>query len=363
MTSPASGARRRIGVLTFHRCINYGSYWQARSLVQGLCRRGHDARLLDHSSMRIDSAEWRCAMQPLLPERSSRAEIRLYAKKARAFRQAVDALPLSSRFPLERPETLEPYDCVVIGSDEVWNLSHPWYQGLSIFFGERISAPRVVSYAASFGNHDAATGLDGHRAGQLRKFAAISVRDENSRRLVRDALGEEPAVVLDPCLQFPPAPDEHAAAAADGGPFALLYGHGFPDWFAELARGWANERGLRLISVGYRNAWAHEHRLDAGPLEFAALIARSSAVLTNFFHGCVFALLNRKPFAAVSTPYRANKLRDLTQLLDAQRHLLDRPASRADFATLLDVPLEPKVEAAIQAGRGRSEAFLQAVLD
>ena len=24
----------RIGVLTFHRCINYGSYWQARCLVE-----------------------------------------------------------------------------------------------------------------------------------------------------------------------------------------------------------------------------------------------------------------------------------------------------------------------------------------
>ncbi len=26
----------RVGVLTFHRCINYGSYWQARCLVEGL---------------------------------------------------------------------------------------------------------------------------------------------------------------------------------------------------------------------------------------------------------------------------------------------------------------------------------------
>ena len=30
----------KIGVLTFHRCINYGSYWQARSLVEGLRSRG-----------------------------------------------------------------------------------------------------------------------------------------------------------------------------------------------------------------------------------------------------------------------------------------------------------------------------------
>jgi hypothetical protein len=36
--TPASPIRR-VGVLTFHRCINYGSYWQARCLVEGLRKR------------------------------------------------------------------------------------------------------------------------------------------------------------------------------------------------------------------------------------------------------------------------------------------------------------------------------------
>src|SRR3546814_5805670 len=58
---------RKIGVLTFHRCINYGSYWQARCLVEGLRQRGHDAVLLDHDSPLVNRAEWRCALQPLLP--------------------------------------------------------------------------------------------------------------------------------------------------------------------------------------------------------------------------------------------------------------------------------------------------------
>src|SRR3546814_3745502 len=58
-------------------------------------------------------------------------------------------------------------------------------------------------YAASFGNHNASDGLDSDWADKLRNFAGISVRDENSRQLIRDALGQEPALVLDPCLQFP----------------------------------------------------------------------------------------------------------------------------------------------------------------
>jgi len=357
-------ARLKIGVLTFHRCINYGSYWQARSLVDGLRKRGHDAQLLEHASSRIDSAEWRCAMQPLLPERSSRHEIRLYANKARTFRQAIDALPLSSSFPLDQPELLEPHDLIIVGSDEVWNLRHPWYGGLSLFFGEGLVSPRVVSYAASFGNHDAEAGLDGQRADQLRKFDAISVRDQNSHDLIESALGQDSAIVLDPCLQFPPCVEEEGVSnpAAAHEPFALVYGHGFPDWFIASATRWARSRRLRLVSVGYRNGWAHRHKLDAGPLEFASLAARSAAVLTNFFHGCVFALLNGKPFACTASAYRANKLRDLTRLLDAEQHLLHAPVPQNRFAALLNEPLAAQVQVAITAGRRRSETFLQSVL-
>ena len=74
---------RKIGVLTFHRCINYGSYWQARCLVDGLRGRGHDAVLLDHRSVRVNRAEWKCALSPLLPAPTPPSEYPLYAGPAR----------------------------------------------------------------------------------------------------------------------------------------------------------------------------------------------------------------------------------------------------------------------------------------
>ena len=75
----------KVGVLTFHRCINYGSYWQARCLVEGLRAQGHDAELLDHDDAQVRSAEWRCAFQPSLPARTPRADLPRYAAKARKF--------------------------------------------------------------------------------------------------------------------------------------------------------------------------------------------------------------------------------------------------------------------------------------
>jgi hypothetical protein len=351
---------RRVGVLTFHRCINYGSYWQARCLVEGLRARGHDAELLDHQSAAVESAEWRCAFQPVLPERTPRADFPLYKAKGRKFLQAFEELPRSPRFPLDEAGTAEGYDAIVVGSDEVWNFRHPWYGGKPIFFGSGLNAPRLVSYAASFGNHDASDGMHPDYAAALARFSSISVRDENSRKLVHGALGCDPALVLDPCLQFP-GPIVRAAPEHRE-PYALVYGHGLPHWLGEAAQRWSGRTGIKLVSIGYRNAFADQQRIAAGPEEFADAVAGASAVITNFFHGCVFALANGKPFVSAPSAYRFNKVRDLAAALGAEHRLVGEGTSDDVFGALLAEPVEPHVLAAIAELRAQSDRYLDAAL-
>src|SRR3954453_16103324 len=192
----------KVGVLTFHKCINYGSYWQARCLAAGLRARGHQVEILDHDCRCIRRAEARCALQPKLPDRTPRHELRHYAAKARRFIEAIAELPLSRRFSLHQPDTASEYDAIVVGSDEVWNFRPPWYGSQPIFFGDGLKTQRLVSYAASFGNHSAWDGIDPAWAGKLDRFSELSVRDENSWHLVRGGTGRDPALVLDPCLLF-----------------------------------------------------------------------------------------------------------------------------------------------------------------
>ncbi|MET3725058.1 polysaccharide pyruvyl transferase family protein [Sphingomonas trueperi] len=350
---------RSVGILTFHRCINYGSYWQARCLAEGVHARGHRVMLLDHESPRVTRAEWRKALQPMLPARTSAEDRRHYGAKLRKFLCAFDALPLSPGFDLVDPIEMPHVDTVLVGSDEVWNLRHPWYGGASIFFGQGLNAECVAAYAASFGSYDADAGLDPYWQDQLRRFDNIAVRDANSRQLVTQAIGKAPVVVLDPCLQFPPQPD--AATPVPEGRYALVYGMDLPEDFAAAARNWAGPRGVRLISIGYRNDWADEQWLDAGPHDFAAAMAGAQAVLTNFFHGCVFALLNDTPFACAPALDRMNKVRDLAELLGAEQHLLV-PGAPIDLGAILDVPLDAAIGGRIEAMRDQSNAYLDKVL-
>ncbi|SFP35515.1 polysaccharide pyruvyl transferase family protein [Sphingomonas rubra] len=345
-----------LGVLTFHDSINYGSYWQARCLVEGLSVRGWPAVLLDHRSRHVRSAELRSAFQPELPARTPRHRHPALGRKVRAFAQAVAALPRSPAFPLDAPHEAPAFDAVVVGSDEVWNFSHPWYSAKTLFFGDGLRTPRLVSYAASFGNH--ADGLDGGWTERLRGFSAVSVRDENSRRIVADALGREPAMVLDPCLQFPEVLPPRGAA----GDYVVLYGHGLPDWFARRVRRWADGAGVRIVSVGYHHPLADEDRSDAGPIEFAALMAGARAVATSFFHGTVFALHYDKPFVAAASPYRRIKLEGLTASLGAEHRLIDEATGDAEIRRLLETPVEDAVHRAIAEGRQRSAAYLDRAL-
>lgn len=354
------GQARKIGVLTFHRCINYGSYWQARCLVTGLRARGYDAVLLDYTCREATRAEWRCALQPLLPERSPPCDARSYADKTRKFLAAIDEIPREQAFELGDPASMPDYDLVLVGSDEVWNFNHPWYGGRSIFFGNGLRARRLASYGASFGSYSASAGLNDYWSALLRRFTALSVRDENSRSLIRNALARNPALVLDPCLQFPLQVPTNGARPQK--PYVALYGHSFPTWFVDRLCSWASRTDHRIVSIGYRNPCADEQCIAASPEDFASLLSHAAAVATNFFHGCIFALLNARPFACVRSPYRLNKIRDLTVLLGASHHLVDERTSAATFSHLLSHAPDDAISAKIESIRTTSNSYLDRIL-
>lgn len=353
-------ADRAVGVLTFHRCVNNGSYWQARCLLDGLRARGHDAVILDHRSRRVDHAEWRCALRPTLPTPVPATDRPRYRTKVDEFSRVVADLRQSPPFDLLDAGPLDAYDTVVVGSDEVWNLNHPWYGGASLFYGVGLHPRRLVSYAASFGNYDAGQALDPVWADRLRRFDAISVRDDNSRDIVADAIGCVPAIVLDPCLLFPPRLEGRWTGPEQ--PFMAVYGHNFSPWFAAEVQRVARERGMTTVSVSYRNDWADVQWLEAGPHEFAQAIARAGAVATNFFHGCVFALLHDKPFVCETSPYRRNKVRNLMAAIDGDRHLVTAGAPADLYDSLLCDPLDPGFDRALGALRASSTAYLDAAI-
>lgn len=350
-----------IGLLTFHRCFNYGSYWQARALLEGLGAIGQEAILMDHRSPRVERAERACGLHPTLPMANRLFDGVRYGTKILKFSMAIAALPKTRSFALEDPANWPRFDTVVVGSDEVWNLCHPWYGGCPLFFGEHLRASRLIAYAASFGSYDARSGLPLRWSQQLKHFQAISVRDQNSFDLIRSTTGRMPSLVLDPCLQFP------ATVVRESGrrpkePFIAVYGHTFPDVFGRRVRRVARAWGVPLVSIGYRNPWADRQWLSAGPMDFVQAMSCATAVVTNFFHGCIFALRFKRPFIAAPSEYRSTKIRDLLSLLEADRHQIVDETAKSRIERSLRIPPSAQVFHRIAELRDASTAYLQEAL-
>lgn len=330
-------------------------------LAKGLRQRGHHVVILDHDSNRVNLTEWKCALQPVLPTPVPASDRPLYREKIEKFFKAFEGMPLSARFPLDDTSQMDEYDMVVVGSDEVWNLSHPWYGCYPVFYGDNLRAKRLISYAASFGNYQSSWGLEPEWAQKLYQFESISTRDDNSFQIIKDALGFEPAMVLDPCLQFPVEPNEYEPVNIDQ-PYVAVYGHNFSGYFIQKIKEWAAEKQVKMISIGYRNDWADEQWLTAGPHEFAAFMAGAEAVVTNFFHGCVFALINGKPFTCETSHYRSNKVQGLMKTIGGSHHLVVEDTPSATYADLLSAPPAIEIYENIARLREASNAYLDSAL-
>jgi hypothetical protein len=197
---------------------------------------------------------------------------------------------------------------------------------------------------------------------KLFRFDAISVRDENSRMHIQQALQFEPELVLDPCLQFDITPDEEEMIHLPER-YVAVYGHNFSSSFIAEVRRWARAQKLPLVSIGYRNDWADEQWLTAGPHQYALFMQQSTAVATNFFHGCVFALRNSKPFVCESSSYRSVKVQGLMETVGGEKHLVNDQTPATVYDELLASPLQASILHNIRRLREHSNAFLDRTLD
>ncbi len=91
-------------------------------------------------------------------------------------------------------------------------------------------------------------------------------------------------------------------------------------------------------------------------------MARAAAVATNFFHGCIFALINAKPFICAPSAYRFNKVRDLTNLLGATSRLVSEDTQAFELDDLLSAPRDDAIDNRIAELRARSQHYLDHAL-
>lgn len=319
----------KIGILTHPLIGNYGGILQALAMKRTIEDIGHDVIVLDRRhNLSILSSTIK-AVGKFIGLRRFANPFQQYEKQIKFIYQNFNRTKeLHSHEELVRAIKHNNLDLVIIGSDQVWNLSYTKKSGLD-YWGEfmRDCPIRSFSYAASMGASD--WSLDQSTTERIRKnlreFCGISVREFQTKKLLDEIL-DIPNIewVLDPTmLQSKEFYNEYAVSRIIKDDYVFVYWLGDESLIPDISQLYPNHKILKC-KLGNPN-------YNLSVEEWLSAIKYADAIITDSFHGCAISIIYRKHFI----PY-INKLGGAGRLTSLFKHIgldckLNNPQSIEDY--------------------------------
>ena len=323
----------KIGILSMQRVPNYGSFLQAYGLRSVLEKLGHEVVFIDYKEekpavpyRKRDRLRYKILDNKTIKHANDWIKYNILRRRNFVYKYRLSFLKQLGIGYKKKYSTA--VDVAIIGSDEVFNcLQDGFNVGFSpMLFGQNVNAKKVISYAASFGNTD----IDGLKkynksdavAGFLCNFDAISVRDNNSKEIIKQLTGNDPELNLDPVLI-----SDYDIPSIDlpYKDYVILYTYKSRDYSEEDKRAiidFCELNNKTLISVGNAQTWI-ENRVVAEPLELLAYIKSADFIITDTFHGSVFSIKYGKRFATLIRDNNRQKLEDLLYRLHKEDRIIN----------------------------------------
>ena len=185
---------------------------------------------------------------------------------------------------------------------------------------------KSVSYAASFGD-PTFTDQDYQILNmRLKNFKALGIRENNMLPYVRDHVDVRAERTIDPTLLVEAQLyDDLIAEPQMDEKYILLYSRRYNRNMEQYAENLAKEKGLKLVEISIRATNAekgHVMRYDAGVEEFLSLVKHAEYVVTNSFHGVIFAVQLRTPFYCFSREQGDTKISEVLDLFGLSNRMM-----------------------------------------
>lgn len=300
----------KIGILTFHRAINYGAVLQMYGLYHTLQTLGAEVDIIDYRPEFNEKRFEKKAFLDLLRPRELygilfRNSYQTYRRESFLpfIKKMTFSDPISDKKELE--EYCNRYDRIVVGSDQVWNLGCTVGDD-SYLLPFPIATSKKASYAASIAYQEIPKKYKFVYEKYLSDFKYLSVRERNSIDLVRRLIDKECYCHMDPSMLMNATEWELLAdySLVPETPYMLLYLMSEDHMLISRARKSAQEKGLQIIYINnrlfkMRNA---KNLSYITPEQWLGLFLRASYVCVNSFHGLAFAINFNKPFLVKLIP-------------------------------------------------------------
>lgn len=358
--------KSRVGIMSMQRIINYGSYLQAyglKKLMENII--GTDVEFVDYE-FGIDLTNEGKTLEDkdgIIRKIQKNRTPWHYIKKMKYFKRVqADLIGDLKTIGVDEPNYNCDVNTLVIGSDEVFNCLQPYPVGYSKqLFGDGYEKCRLISYAASFGNtrfeNLVKYGINSEIKEMLSRFKAISVRDENSAVIVRNLLGIEPEINMDPVLMYDFS-DEMKAHSINKSGYIIVYAYtGRLNKEEEnYIRNFARRNNKKIISIGHYSKIADEN-ITCNPFYVFSYFNNADFVITDTFHGTVFSIKMNTKFCTIIRNSNRNKLSALLEKLGR----LDRRVNKLDdIERLYNIEVDfSETNAVIECERNKTITYLK----
>lgn len=321
----------KIGILTFHRPINYGAYLQSFALCNHLQKFFPNDRveIIDYIAPRENKNIYLNILRTVKWYGISAAFKEL--KKIIVFKNALDNLSLSDEYYCSKNLNElysyidENYDMLVIGSDAIFNWNQNGFPSAFIPM-YKFSIP-VATYAASVHGlkyYDEEKEKINKCSKSFSNMSFIGVRDKNTEKFVKFCNVEsnpihccDPTVILDYEALYS---IKHRNLIEISNKYKVDLSNKYIVMMLEdqeIAKDVYEKysKSYTIISLFKKNKYSDMFLFDLTPVEWALVLKHAGLVVTNYFHGTLVSLGQATPAIVVDLsnydePYEG-KLDDL----------------------------------------------------
>lgn len=356
----------KIAILTQPLRTNFGGILQDYALQTVLKRLGHEPVTIDYDC-RYTKTRWVMGrIKSILTGTKHHIQFPHYNRSGQENLNRFIHQYITMTKPVNTPtrevfESINP-NAFIVGSDQVWapacNVPIDYLGNMFLDFAPDFKGKRV-SYAASFGSGEwTYTPEWTDKCSKLaKKFDAISVREESGVKLCKEYLGVDAIHVLDPTLLLTGADYEKLLSRPAKKTNTLFaYVLDTSNEKVKFLNTVANKFGFELKIQGANDDLKWEDSIE----DWLADIRDAAMVVTDSFHGSVFAIQFHRPFLSIVNHKRgAERFTSLLGKLGVSSRLV-YDVTTADNITC-DIEWE-MVERNITVERDRSMKFLKGAL-
>lgn len=305
---------KKVGIITFHRALNYGSVMQAYALQAKIKELYPDdsVETIDYYPPNIDKI--RGIFVPVKSVRNIARNLTAllyypaFSRRKKSFDRFLDKYVKVSEAKYCAEDNMkdldEKYDILVAGSDQIWNNNTRDFS-LKYFFPDAREA-RLVSYAPSVGNGVFEKGKNEDVFEALNRFSHISVREQSGADKIGKFLDRNDVpVVIDPTVLV--SKDKYETFASKNishKKYIFMYSIKMQERFLNAVKEISRKTGLPVVTMfsGHSSFRVFNYGIEiskhSAPEDFPALIRDAEFVLTDSFHGTAFSVIYKKQFYA-----------------------------------------------------------------